>query len=46
MTNCKISNPVQIIKSILSRRKRQKIYLAHLETAIVAMRMKEEMNRH
>ena len=40
-----ISKSFAIIKSILTYRKRQKIYLSHLEAAIVQFRMQQEMNK-
>jgi len=40
-----ISKPFGFIKSILIRRKKRKIYLAHLEADFVRLRMQGEMKR-
>ena len=45
MIKRKITNLLKFIKSIAADRKRPKIYLAHLEAAIVEFRMREEMRK-
>ena len=40
-----ISKPYGFIKSILIRRNKRKIYLAHLEADLVRLRIQEEMRR-
>jgi hypothetical protein len=42
MTNLKITNPLKVIKSILTHQKRQKKYIANLEAALIEQRFKAE----
>jgi len=39
MTNRKPLNPIKLIKSILTYQKRQKIYIANLENALIELRL-------
>ena len=41
MTNRKISNPLNLIKSVFTHNKRQKKYIANLEAALIDFRFKE-----
>ena len=41
MTNRKLSNPLKLIKSILTHQKRQRKYIASFESAVVTLRTKE-----